>query len=231
MPTVENVSTQGPGGPAMTRDDVIRMAKEADIEFQAHAGTLGRLNVTTCGSQPLERIERFAHLVIADFLQRTGQYVTNDASREAALEQAKAQEREVFASPATRRQSIDALVGDRLTAKKADHICERDGYAVTGVVLTLSGGRACIVNRSAVRWLHGDDDLFNLMHTDTAINQRLFDDAVQTEREACAAVRLPVTAFDFRQKILKGELNAKYDEGFLDGVRAMRAAIRTRGQK
>ena len=147
------------------------------------------------------------------------------------VEQAKAEEREACASPATRRQSIDALVGDRLTAKKADHICERDGYAVTGVVLTLPDGRACIVNRSAVRWLHGDDDLFNLMHTDTAMNQRLFDDAVQTEREACAAVRLPVTAFDFRQKILKGELNAKYDEGFLDGVGAMRAAIRTRGQK
>lgn len=69
----------------MTRDDVIRMARESGIEFQAHAGTLGRLNVTTCGSQPVERIERFAHLVIADFLQRTGQYVTNDASREATV--------------------------------------------------------------------------------------------------------------------------------------------------
>lgn len=30
---------------------------------------------------------------IADFLARTGQYVTNDASREAALEQARAEER------------------------------------------------------------------------------------------------------------------------------------------
>ena len=256
----------------MTRADVIRLAREAGLMGWAlHDRD--------------EKILRFAHLVIADFLQHTGQYVTNDASREAAIteavapwksavidqlviahiltaehalkalqdllayhteiavdprvsgaaatlvEQAKAEEREACASPATRRQSIDALVGDRLTAKKADHICERDGYAVTGVVLTLPDGRACIVNRSAVRWLHGDDDLFNLMHTDTAMNQRLFDDAVQTEREACAAVRLPVTAFDFRQKILKGELNAKYDEGFLDGVGAMRAAIRTRGQK
>lgn len=105
---------------------------------------------------------------------------------EAALAEPQPDAEEACTSPATRRQSIDALVGDRLTAKKADHICERDGYAVTGVVLTLPDGRACIVNRSAVRWLHGDDDLANLMHTDTAINQRLFDDAVQTEREACA---------------------------------------------
>ena len=118
----------------MTRDDVIRLAREAGA---APASPF-------LGIRPadLEAIERFAHLVIADFLQRTGQYVTNDASREAALDLARGE-----------------------------------------------------------------------------------------EREACASVRLPVTAFDFRQKILKGELNAKYDEGFLDGVRAMRAAIRARGQK
>ena len=53
---------------------------------------------------------------------------------------------------------------------------------------------------------------------------------VAADREACASVRLPVTAFDFRQKILKGELDAKYDEGFLDGIKAMRAAIRARGR-
>lgn len=126
------------------------------------------------------------------------------------VEQAKAEEREACASLATRSQSIDALVGDRLTAKKADHICERDGYAVTGVVLTLPDGRACIVNRSAVRWLHGDDDLFNLMHTDTAMNQRLFDDAVQTEREACAKV---------------------CDDNHWEDHRLFADAIRTRGQK
>lgn len=64
----------------------------------------------------------------------------------------------------TRRQHIEALVGDRLTAEKADHICERDGYAVTGVVLTLPDGRACIVNMSAVRWLEGQNDLWDIMH-------------------------------------------------------------------
>ena len=124
------------------------------------------------------------------------------ARAEAALAEPQPDAEEACTSPATRRQSIDALVGDRLTAKKADHICERDGYAVTGVVLTLPDGRACIVNRSAVRWLHGDDDLFNLMHTDTAMNQRLFDDAVQTEREACLRCYSPGdTADDWADKI------------------------------
>ncbi len=88
----------------------------------------------------------------------------------------------------TPQNHIDALVGDRLTAQKAAHILERDGYVVTGVVMTLPDGRACIVNRSAVRWLHGKDDLFNLLHTDTALNQRLINEAVIAEREACADI-------------------------------------------
>ena len=66
---------------------------------------------------------------------------------------------------------IDALVGDRLTARKAADICARDGYQVTGVVLSRKDGSACIVNRSAVRWLSGTRDLWNLMfsnHNDNA---------------------------------------------------------------
>jgi len=86
----------------------------------------------------------------------------------------------------TPQNHIDALVGDRLTAQKAAHIIERDGYTVTGVVMTLPDGRACIVNRSAVRWLQGKDELFNLLHTDTAANQRQVAEAVAEEREACA---------------------------------------------
>ena len=94
----------------------------------------------------------------------------------------------VVSASVTRKQHIDALVGDRITADKADHICDRDGYAVTGVVLTLPDGRACIVNRSAVRWLHGETDLWNLLHTDSGLNQRLISEAVAAEREACAKV-------------------------------------------
>ena len=91
----------------------------------------------------------------------------------------------VVSASVTRKQHIDALVSDRLTADKADHICEREGYSVTGVVLTLPDGRACIVNRSAVRWLHGETDLWNLLHTDSGLNQRLISEAVAAEREAC----------------------------------------------
>lgn len=66
----------------MTRDDVIRMAREAGV-----VPTSPLLGIRPAD---LEAIERFAHLVIADFLQRTGQYVTNDASREAAITEAVA---------------------------------------------------------------------------------------------------------------------------------------------
>ncbi len=68
----------------MTRDDAIRMAQEAWLIIKAAPPT------KTTG----DCLERFANLVIADFLERTGQYVTNDASREAALAQARAEERE-----------------------------------------------------------------------------------------------------------------------------------------
>lgn len=44
----------------MTHDDIIRMAREAGLEFQSHKGITGRIHVTTCGSQPIERLERFA---------------------------------------------------------------------------------------------------------------------------------------------------------------------------
>ena len=61
----------------MTRADVIRLAREAGLMGWAlHDRD--------------EKILRFAHLVIADFLQHTGQYVTNDASREAAITEAVA---------------------------------------------------------------------------------------------------------------------------------------------
>lgn len=73
----------------MTRDDVIRLAKEA--------GCINPSPYTAPWEHEQLALERFAHLVIADFLRRTGQYVTNDASREAALEQAKAEEREACA--------------------------------------------------------------------------------------------------------------------------------------
>lgn len=57
---------------------------------------------------------------------------------------------------------INDLVGDRLTADKAACIAERDGYKVTGVVMTrvaqesddFTGVQRCIVNLGGVRWFH-----------------------------------------------------------------------------
>lgn len=61
-------------------------------------------------------------------------------------------------------QHVNALVGDGLTAQKVEAICEREPYDVTGVVLSLPDGRACIVNQAAVRWFHGPRDFRELMH-------------------------------------------------------------------
>lgn len=61
-------------------------------------------------------------------------------------------------------QHVNALVGDGLTAQKVEAICEREPYDVTGVVLSLPDGLACIVNQSAVRWFHGPRDFWELMH-------------------------------------------------------------------
>ena len=123
----------------------------------------------------------------------------------------------------TRKQHIDALVGDRLTADKADHICERYGYAVTGVVLTLPDGRACIVNRAAVRWLHGETDLWNLLHTDSGLNQRLIAEAVAAEREACAKV--------CEKEAVRIVIDSPEERAYNNAVSDCAAAIRARGKK
>lgn len=129
----------------------------------------------------------------------------------------------VVSASVTRKQHIDALVGDRLTADKADHICEREGYSVTGVVLTLPDGRACIVNRSAVRWLHGETDLWNLLHTDSALNQRLIAEAVAAEREACAKV--------CDKEAVRIVIDSPEERAYNNAVSDCAAAIRARGGK
>lgn len=73
----------------MTHEEIIILAKEAGIiDPSPYVGAR---------ENQLLALERFALLVVADFLQRTGQYVTNDASREAALNQARTDEREACA--------------------------------------------------------------------------------------------------------------------------------------
>ena len=70
----------------MTREDVVRMARECGISVSE-----GNTFADDCY---ISVLYRFAHKVIEHFLTTTGQYVTNDASREAAIQAAVAVERE-----------------------------------------------------------------------------------------------------------------------------------------
>ena len=63
------------------------------------------------------------------------------------------------------KERICNLTDDRLTADKAAHICERDGYRPTGVVLQNENGERCIVELGAVRWI-SKDEMWKLMHPD-----------------------------------------------------------------
>lgn len=66
----------------MTHEHLIRMAKEAGGGLALTMSSNPRISNAMFSGKSLEH---FADLVIADFLQRNGQYVTNDASREAAI--------------------------------------------------------------------------------------------------------------------------------------------------
>jgi len=199
----------------MTRDNVLRLAREAGFDP---------------GTPAIEDwLERFYALAVADERARMPPppLVVDVSSIDPgeladAMKRARPDSAPVLVPvQATRKQHIDALVGDRLTADKADHICERDGYAVTGVVLTLPDGRACIVNRSAVRWLHGETDLWNLLHTDSALNQRLIAEAVDAEREAFAKV------CDVIRRHLKPDAQ---QQNACEALESASEAIRSRGQ-
>lgn len=76
------------------RDNIIRMAREAGFAF--HDNALICIN-DGLPDREIRCLERIAGKVIADFLQRTGQYLTNDASREAVISAAVAEEREACA--------------------------------------------------------------------------------------------------------------------------------------
>lgn len=70
----------------LSRDDVIRMAREAGAGVALCMSSPPRISDALFRGKALET---FTRLVIAEFLQRTGQYVTNDASREAAIAEAQ----------------------------------------------------------------------------------------------------------------------------------------------
>lgn len=82
----------------LSREDVIRMAREAG--FYVGKDSYGPYADLPGEGKSLKALENFASLAIADFLERTGQYVTNDASREAVIAEAVAAEREACAKVA-----------------------------------------------------------------------------------------------------------------------------------
>ena len=49
----------------MTRDEIMQLARDAGIDFQQHKGITGKWNISTCGGQEIEKMERFAALVEA----------------------------------------------------------------------------------------------------------------------------------------------------------------------
>ena len=73
----------------MTREDVARIARECSIGVSE-----GNTFADDCY---ISVLYRFAHKVIEHFLDTTGQYVTNDASREEAIQAAVESEREACA--------------------------------------------------------------------------------------------------------------------------------------
>ena len=86
----------------MTHNDVMRLARNAGLK-EVHATAKNTAAVRHGHEQggyvkyyELD-LKHFAALVIEDFLTRTGQYVTNDASREAAIKEAVEAEREACA--------------------------------------------------------------------------------------------------------------------------------------
>ena len=81
----------------MTRDDIIRMARESGFAkgTEPHSVVVRHSNGSWVGVYA--ELNVFAHKVIEHFLDTTGQYVTNDASREAAIQAAVEAEREACA--------------------------------------------------------------------------------------------------------------------------------------
>lgn len=73
----------------MTRKDIVRIARECDIQVSE-----GNTFADDCY---ISVLYRFANKAIEHFLATTGQYVTNDASREAAIQAAVEAEREACA--------------------------------------------------------------------------------------------------------------------------------------
>ena len=81
----------------MTREDVVRMAHESGFAKGTEPHSVVVRHSIGSWVGVYAKLNVFAHKVIEHFLDTTGQYVTNDASREAAIQAAVAAEREACA--------------------------------------------------------------------------------------------------------------------------------------
>lgn len=80
----------------MNREEIIRIAREVGIKLSP-AQFSGVLESELDEFQ----LERFANHVVAHFLQRSGQHLTNDATRRAVIAEAVEAEREACAKAAS----------------------------------------------------------------------------------------------------------------------------------
>lgn len=90
----------------MDRDAILALARQAgiDVHDRKQQARIGMDTLT--GEDSTQKLALFAALAVEDFLARTGQYVTNDASRSAAIAEAVAAEREACA------QVLDAMAAE-----------------------------------------------------------------------------------------------------------------------
>ena len=102
----------------MTRDEIIKLASQAIDDTRSEVDL------------PVPFVLRFANLVIADFLAQTGQYVTNDASREAAIKKAVDAEREACAK----------VCDERAEAWQAAHLAGQRAMQERAAVAAWSSG-------------------------------------------------------------------------------------------
>ena len=74
-----------------TQQEIIELAREAGVEWQRNTTITGKVRITTCGSQPVDKLERFATLLLERFGAGSGEpvayvcptsHVTADGSME-----------------------------------------------------------------------------------------------------------------------------------------------------
>lgn len=72
----------------MNQEKIIQLAKESGCHLTLRTG-VGNYEIPQYYN--MSNLISFYHAAIADFLKESGQYITNDASREACIKQAKAE--------------------------------------------------------------------------------------------------------------------------------------------